>query len=270
MPAYLFVLGILLTTIPKILVSQEILQVEGALQIGDSPVVTNQPGAIRYNPDSQDFEGFNGSIWLSLTGKIQTGSVNDVDGNVYQTRIIAGREWMIENLRTTRYKNSVAIPGIVSNTLWNTASSGAWCWYDNSNSHEPDYGKLYNWFAVTDNQGICPSGWAVPDESDWQHLADFLGGILAGGKWKETGFGHWNIPNTGATNLSGFKARPGGSRNPAGVFSELKLAGIFWSADQVSNDLAWNHNLRYDHALVNRSTVDKHFGLSVRCVKKDD
>jgi uncharacterized protein (TIGR02145 family) len=78
-----------------------------------------------------------------------------------------------------------------------------------------DYGKLYNWYAISDARKICPVGWHVPDDFDWAKLITYLGGSDdAGGKMKETGTLHWNLPNTGATNTSGFNGIPGGERSP--------------------------------------------------------
>ena len=60
-------------------------------------------------------------------------------------------------------------------------------------------------------QGVCPNGWHMPSEAEWQQFAGFLGGVnIAGGKLKETGNAHWISPNTGATDEVGFTAMPAG------------------------------------------------------------
>ena len=78
------------------------------------------------------------------------------------------------------------------------------------------YGVLYNWPAVM-TEAICPSGWHIPSDAEFTQLTDFLGGEgVAGGKMKEAGYDHWNSPNTGATNSSGFTGLPGGYRDTGG------------------------------------------------------
>jgi uncharacterized protein (TIGR02145 family) len=66
---------------------------------------------------------------------------------------------------------------------------------------------LKDYYAVIDKRGLCPQGWHVPSDDDWQVLCDYLGGnMVAGGKMKESGTAHWKSPNEGATNESGFTA----------------------------------------------------------------
>jgi len=80
------------------------------------------------------------------------------------------------------------------------------------------YGGLYQWnemmqySLIPSVQGICPSGWHIGSMNEWQTLTNFLGGSgVAGDKMKESGYVHWNPPNTG-TNESGFTALPGGNK----------------------------------------------------------
>jgi uncharacterized protein (TIGR02145 family) len=120
---------------------------------------------------------------------------------------------MAENLATTKYNNGTSIPLAVDNSDWLFITTPAYCNYDDKESYVNTYGRLYNWYAVTDPHNICPTGWHIPTDEEWTILETFLGGSsIAGGKLKETNFAHWNNPNTGATNESGFTALPGGSR----------------------------------------------------------
>lgn len=126
---------------------------------------------------------------------------------------------MAQNLRTTKYKNGDAVPNVSNNFDWSNLGSGAYCWYTNSNGFEQPYGKLYNWYAVIDSRGLCPTGWHVPSDAEWTTLTDYLGGTsIAGGKMKETSTTHWISPDSGATNESGFTGLPGGNRNSDGTF----------------------------------------------------
>jgi uncharacterized protein (TIGR02145 family) len=190
----------------------------------------------------------------------------DADGNEYKTVKIGNQTWMAENLRTTRYRNGDLIPNVTSNSDWGNLTSGAYCYFDNTLNTV--YGKLYNWYAVTDTRNIAPEGWHVPTDAEWKTLADFVGGD-AGGKLKETGAIHWRIPNTGATNESGFTALPAGLRlGYDGTFVELGSLSDFWSSTQFGNiSYAWDFRLAYNNTGSHRANIDKRYGFSVRCLK---
>jgi len=96
-------------------------------------------------------------------------TVTDIDGNVYNVVSIGNQCWMKENLKTTRYKNGVAIPNNLTDAQWQTATSGAYAnHYDTINTAV--FGKLYNWYAVADTQGLCPTGWHEPEDWEWNVL----------------------------------------------------------------------------------------------------
>lgn len=94
-------------------------------------------------------------------------------------------------------------------------------------------------------------------------------GTDEGGKLKEAGITHWDSPNTGATNESGFTALPGGYRYINGYFHDVDIFASFWSSTEYDDDLAWYRGLRYEHSDVARRTYDKRHGFSVRCVEDD-
>ncbi len=180
---------------------------------------------------------------------------------------IGTQEWMTQNLRTTKYKNGDALPNVTNNTDWGNLGSGAYCWYNNDNGYEQPYGKLYNWYAVNDARGLCPTGWHVPTDAEWDTLTTFLGGLsAAGGPMKEAGTAHWISPNTGATNESGFTGLPGGYRLDDGMFGSAGNVGDWWSSTESSSSHAWFRNLSYFSDVVYRDDVDKRSGFSVRCV----
>lgn len=117
-------------------------------------------------------------------------------------------------------------------------------------------------------QGVCPSGWHLPSDDEWIELTEYLGGSsIAGGKLKETGTAHWNSPNTGATNESGFTAVAGGSRHYDGSFENFGIDAPFWTATQWTGGYALNHVVGYNHAGVNRGYGNKIRGREIRCVK---
>ncbi len=253
----------------KISYGQEKLEIEGAITLKDSEDSTPEPGTIRWT--GTDFEGWNGQRWVSLTGYTTVGNVTDIDGNTYQTTRIGNQEWMIENLRVSKYNDNTVIDQITNNTTWSVLSTGAWCWYDNNSGNEDPYGKLYNWYTVATNK-LCPTGWHVPSDTEWTTLTDYLGGIgRAGGKMKTTGTiqagtGYWQDPNTGATNESGFTGLPGGIRSIDGSFFNLGHLGNWWSSTESSINAAYRYLYYLDDNVV-RVTNDKRLGFSVRCVR---
>lgn len=89
----------------------------------------------------------------------------------------------------------------------------------------PDFGLLYNYYVVKSALLITSSNdWNIPTFSEWYTLRDYLGGVeLAGGKLKRTGLTHWESPNTGATNESGFNSVGAGYRGSLGDFILLKI-----------------------------------------------
>ncbi|HRH69013.1 MAG TPA: FISUMP domain-containing protein [Flavobacteriales bacterium] len=206
-------------------------------------------------------------------------TVTDIDGNVYRTVQIGGQCWMAENLRTATYRDGSDIPNVTGNTAWAQLNSGAWCNYNNSPANDAIYGKLYNWYAAS-NPNICPQGWHVPTDAEWQQLESALGmpaGELGqtglrggaqnvGGKMKTTTL--WNAPNTGATNESGFSGLPGGIRFFSdGAFSSLGYSGYWWSASESGAETAWFRNLTYDLVGIYRNNNLKWNGFCLRCVR---
>lgn len=196
--------------------------------------------------------------------------VTDFDGNEYGVVTIGTQEWISENLNVSHYNNGDAIPNIIYDSEWQSLSTGAYCENENSPANGSTYGKLYNYFAVVDSRKLCPDGWHVPDENEWQTLVDFLGGYgEAGGKMKTTGTTQWDDPNTGATNESGFSALPGGYRNYNGAFGIIGNSS-YWASttESLANNSYYHYMLiRYDSDNLNNNEYHKRCGYSVRCIK---
>ncbi|OGC42320.1 hypothetical protein A2Y85_07915 [candidate division WOR-3 bacterium RBG_13_43_14] len=204
-------------------------------------------------------------------------TVTDIDGTVYQTVKIGNQWWMAENLKVTHYRNGDAIPNVTGNTEWNNLTTGAYCNYDNNSNNAATYGRLYNCYAVNDSGNIAPAGWHVPSDNEWKTLEMTLGmsqteadrsgmrGTDEGFKLKETGTSHWQIPDTLASNESGFTALPGGIRYSVGPFDVLGVVAFFWSSTEGSNSTAWYRGIGGPG--VFRGSIDKHWGYSVRCVR---
>jgi uncharacterized protein (TIGR02145 family) len=176
---------------------------------------------------------------------------------------------MVENLKTTKYRNGTTISNVTDNTAWSKLTTGVYCWYNNDISNKTTYGALYNWYAVSDSRNIAPVGWHVATDADWSTLTTYLGGItVAGGKMKETGTTHWLSPNTGATNESGFNALPAGLRSYLdSPFINILSFSYFWSSNQNDVLRAWSYRQDSNSAGCTRYDYPKQGALSVRCVK---
>ncbi|SYZ74405.1 exported hypothetical protein [Candidatus Zixiibacteriota bacterium] len=195
--------------------------------------------------------------------------VSDIDGNAYFTVTIGTQVWMAENLQVTHYSNGDAIPYITDAIAWSNLTTGAYSDFDNNINNAATYGRLYNWYAAADSRNIAPSGWHVPNESDWLTLINYLGGFgYAGWKMKEAGTMHWYSPNTGANNESGFSVLPAGCRYFDGVdFLSMGYSAFIWSATDHTADLAWNYYFFWQDPGVSHGVDNKHYGFSIRCVK---
>jgi uncharacterized protein (TIGR02145 family) len=208
-----------------------------------------------------------------------TGTITDIDGNVYQTIKICNQWWMVENLKVTHYRNGEAIPNVTDEGTWGGLFSGAYCEYNNDVNNVATYGRLYNWYVVSDSRNIAPAGWHVATDAEWKQLEIYLGlsqseadadgwrGADEGGKLKEIGTTHWDSPNTGATNESGFSGLPAGHRGDFGSYGGLGINAYFWSSTEYDTYLAWSRYLFSNFSEVSRYNFFMQSGFSIRCVK---
>ncbi|OFY71942.1 MAG: hypothetical protein A3G23_04840 [Bacteroidetes bacterium RIFCSPLOWO2_12_FULL_37_12] len=196
------------------------------------------------------------------------GTVTDIEGNVYSTVTIGTQVWMKENLKITKYRNGNTIL-TTSATNIPTDSTSKYQWANYNDSNVATYGRLYTWYTVTDSRNICPVGWHVPSDAEWTTLTDYLGSEeISGGKMKENGTSHWNYPNTGANNSSGFTALPGGYRiYDNGSFWQVGGVGDWWSASEKDATNAWGRGLSSKYSFATRDNYNKSYGFSVRCIK---
>ncbi len=213
------------------------------------------------------------------TGGTKIDTISDIDGNIYRIVTIGNQVWMAENIRVTHYRNGEPILHFTADSVWATSTAGAYCSYSNDSTNASTFGLLYNWYAVNDSNNIAPAGWHVPTDEEWKELEMYLGmnqteannignrGSDEGGKLKEADTIHWDFPNLGATNSSGFTALPGGYRFYYGLFENKGRVGGFWLANAYNSDNAWSRFLGFDYSQVFRQYYPKRYGFSVRCIK---
>ena len=186
-------------------------------------------------------------------------TITDIDGNVYHFITIGTQTWMVENLKTGHYRDGSAIPNVTDGSTWGRLSTGAWCTYNNNPTYDSKYGKLYNWYAVNDQRKIAPFGWHVASDEEWTVLSDFL---------NRKASSIWSDKNKNAANADVFRAVLGGFRaGGGGAFYLLDDGGSWWSSSKDNIGNAWNRNMKYGSANLNRSFNIKSNGYSVRCVR---
>jgi len=201
-------------------------------------------------------------------------TVTDVDGNAYEMVAIGTQIWLKSNLKVSKYRNGEEIPNGADVSLWSSTNSGAWVYLSNLQSNNEKYGKLYNWYAVSDAKGICPNGWHVPSNNEWNDLIKFLDpeivptsevqSKIAGGALKAVE--GWKS-NAGSTNITGFSALPGGSRYASGEFPATDASqGGWWSSTESDDKNAWLRFLGAANNYINIYSNPKSFGFSIRCL----
>lgn len=210
-------------------------------------------------------------------------TVTDVDGNVYSIIHIGNQVWMGENLKTRHYNDGTPIPVVAEGEKWRNMTSPAMCWYDNSESkYKNTYGALYNWYAASSGN-ICPEGWHVPTEEDWEILKEYLvnygfgygeneliGKSLASSKgWKTSSKVNAIGNNQSMNDKTGYKAYPGGIRFSNGEFRHMFENAKWWSADESSNNEAVIRFLSYNDSGLSEYSNRKENGFSIRCVKDE-
>jgi uncharacterized protein (TIGR02145 family) len=212
-------------------------------------------------------------------------------GYDYATVLIGEQCWFAENLRSENYENGDAIPAGLGDSEWDNTSSGAVAVYGEGSSecydNSPDgdacdetwslseYGRLYNWYAVDDGRGLCPSGWHVPTDGEWMTLEMALGMSEAEandtgfrgtdqGTQMKTDYGWFDGGN--GTNSSGFSGLPGGFRVSNGPFNVAGSNGNWWSSSPIGS-AAWYRVLFNSSEVVYRYFDVPRSGFSVRCVR---
>jgi uncharacterized protein (TIGR02145 family) len=214
--------------------------------------------------DIATYDTVSKSVMINVT---QATALTDIDGNVYNIVIIGTQTWLAQNLKTTKYRDGSSIPLITDEYEWINSATAGYCWSDDDPTNRSIYGAFYNWYAVNTGK-LAPKGWHVPTEADWITLQNYLGGVsVTGGKLKETGTVHWNTPNTGATNESGFLALPGGYRSKAnGTFPTKFQKGVWWSSTGSISSFG-RFIVSYNSASSDYQNDNGAFGFSVRCIR---
>jgi uncharacterized protein (TIGR02145 family) len=200
--------------------------------------------------------------------------------NAAGTEVTIGTQvWMTRNLNVVMFRNGDTIPEVKSAEDWIKAAKNkqpAWCYYNNDSVNELKYGKLYNWYAVSDSRGLAPKGWHVPSDDEWTKLTDYIGGMEQAGLklkakegWAEVKVGEGAEASyyTGnGNNMFYFSAIPAGLRSNTGLFTAAGEITCWWTSTSGPLQNAWSRSvLGFDDML--RFLPVKDDGYSVRCLK---
>ena len=223
------------------------------------------------------------------------GTVN-FQGYDYATVLLGEQCWFAENLRNQAYQNGDEIWSSLStdewNGTWGSGGIGACAVFGEGDidCHDFDgigeeglcdsdsvlavFGRLYNWHAVKDSRGLCPVGWHVPTDSEWNTMEIALG--LSPLEASSTGLRGNHAPqmrdvygwpeHVVSDNSSGFSGLPGGMRD--GPFYGGGELGLFWTSSQSGGN-AWSRGL-YEYDGVLRYDNDPEEGRSVRCIQDSE
>jgi uncharacterized protein (TIGR02145 family) len=194
-----------------------------------------------------------------------SGKFKDIDNNEYRYATFFGKTWMLENLKTTKYRNGEPIELVTNESFDISSTVGKYVNYNNWESSSAVYGRLYDWYAIHDLRNIAPVGWHIPTDAEWRALADSLGGTaVAGRKLMDYDSGLWP-KEIGISAESGFHALPGGILGVTNLFLLQGVASYWWSSNYSSWMPVWYVHWYYkDLKNVDRSGFN---ALSVRCIR---
>lgn len=192
----------------------------------------------------------------------------DVDKNTYNTIKIGNQIWMAENLKTTHFKNGDRIDQFLDDKIWQESDKPTWVNYNFDTMYNSSYGKFYNWLAIVDKRGLCPSGWRIPKIGDWQQLIKNVGKFSPGALLKEVGTSKWKIPNANSSNFYGFTATPSGFIDAENSFVNLGEQASWWSVSVYLNDYISTAHLTYSDDKFEIKATPNSTGLPVRCIKE--
>ena len=184
--------------------------------------------------------------------------------------IVGDMEWSVENLRVSKFNNGDAIPYVSMGSNWASTTTAAYAYYSNDPTYNLVYGKWYNWYAVDDSRGLCPTGWHVATNQEWNDLEILLGGYsLAGGVLKSDSE-LWYTTTKPGNDAIGFKAEPNGFANSNGNSDQIRNHAWFWTSTGFDSNSAYYRPLdNASHILPDwhGRRYGKGSGMACRCVK---
>ncbi|WP_290743352.1 fibrobacter succinogenes major paralogous domain-containing protein [Fibrobacter sp. UBA4309] len=258
-------------------------------------------------PSSSSVESSSSDGYVEPSTVVKGTMTDERDGQTYKTVTIGTQTWMAENLNYAY--TGVPYKFVDNESKEYTSDSTSWC-YNNDPSNCTKYGRLYTWSAAMDSvgmwstngkgcgiggdgveadcsltypvRGICPEGWHLPTQDEWENLVSAVGDSAAMRLMSASG---WSDGGNG-TDDYGFSAFPAGLREVSGVYYDEGNYAMFWSSTETINDygdseciLEYDYDICKESAnimLLNYSNLHHYWGVSygvkatansVRCVK---
>ena len=205
-----------------------------------------------------------GHNWIEIYGVEKEISHMSVTDGVFQNGSLFYGSVRLSKTFNSSDASSLALKYYLDHQPQAKPSTPEICTYNNDLDNGKIYGYLYTWEEAKKS---CPSGWHLPTDAEWTTLITYLGGESAGGKLKEVGSTHWNSPNTGAINVTGFTALLGGYRNSFGEFESIGYYAYWWSATEYVVTLSYYSTSIYLSSYYTMARFSKESDLSVRCVR---
>lgn len=217
--------------------------------------------------------------------------VTDFDGNIYHTVQIGDQCWLKEELRSKHYSDGTPLIDGTGVGNWDMDTvTKYWFDYDDNPANSLVYGRLYSGAAVLNGcyhaggntvvvQGLCPSGWHVPNNHDWSVLEIYVGlpaylvnqlgwrgsEKAEGNALKEIGDQVWYVSR--GKNLYGFSARGCGVKGPSGMFSFLRATTYYWSSTSMGSVFVHSRGFNADEDGIYHGAPYLFSGLPCRCIK---
>ncbi|MFM7728880.1 MAG: FISUMP domain-containing protein, partial [Flavobacteriales bacterium] len=199
------------------------------------------------------------------------GTMTDQEGTTYKTIVIGTQEWMAENLATSSYRNGDPIPSSFTNTMTGECSV-----YMDDEANLCPHGRLYNWYAVTDDRHVCPTGWHEPSLEEWNTMVaaanpgleipdpSYIEGASSALSSAPTGLigGYWG---GGGTNTSGLSLLPSGLWFSDGFYDNLGYLYFGWLTNNVDDFSAYGTFV--GDSFTGSNPITKEYGGTVRCVR---
>ncbi len=221
-------------------------------------------GLIVYNTNESRFYFFDegSSLWreiaigagsISPTGSFSCGDdITDIrDSKTYKTVQIGSQCWMGENLAATELTDGTAIPNITVGGQWSGMNSMAYCWFNNDYlNYGSIYGAMYNWYTAQTGK-ICPDGWHVPSDMEWDVLIDYVidDGWSGNDATALKATTSWSNEGNGVDEY-GFTAFQAGGRNSNSDFDDYYA--FWWSSTSSSSIYAYGRRMYYGFTEVSR------------------
>lgn len=206
-------------------------------------------------------------VAIIIISDIETGTIEDIEGNLYSTVKIGQQWWMAENLAVTKLNDDIPISMEEDATLWKNMEIPGYCWYDNNEANNIEsYGALYNWYTVNTQQ-LCPTDWHIPTHGEWNELINFVksNGYFYEAIGLKSNEG-WPINENGIDEF-GFSGRPSGQRYN-GSFSGQGQGAQYAIGNQEGGSSINTYALGGSNNHLNTNFYSKDFGHSVRCIKE--